>query len=146
MECYFKRIQAELFGVSEEQKTEHVRIKVKYSYQNYLSLRHLYEFRKKGWEKFDKDISSLNVDAELSRHYTPKLTFCDNDGNSCSLNNKNTKFIIYSDYILGLSNFASYLRRFGSDVTVIENEKLRKIIFSGANRALSHYINDGEKE
>ena len=148
IECYFKRFQAELFGISEDQKTEHVVIKIRYSYENYLDIHHLYAFRKKQWEKFDYAASLLNIDDELSQHYSPKLTFTDDSGNSCSLNSINIKYITYSDHILGLSNFANYLRRFGSDAIVIENEKLKKIILSGAQRALSHYSNDniGGKE
>ena len=128
-----------MFGISEDQKTEHVVIKIRYSYENYLNIHHLYDFRKKQWEKFDHAASLLDIDGELSQHYSPKLSFTDNSGNPCGSNSKNIKYITYSDHILGLSNFANYLRRFGSDATVIENEKLRKIILSGAQRALSHY-------
>ena len=136
MKCYYKRIRAEMFEISED-KLEHVEIRLNFSYNNLLSISQLYKYRKSQWDDYDMFLTSINTDKQ--NHPMPKMSYWDSSGTPCDVHNKNVKYIIYSDYIRGLSNFANYLRRFGDEATVTINEHLKKTIIAGAKRSLSHY-------
>ena len=139
MTCYFKKIQVEMFDISED-KLEYVEVRIHYSPDNYYEIQNLYQSRKKQWERFDKEVSSININQDFKTHKSPKIVLLDNALKECGSNSKQIKYILYSDYIRGISNFANYLRTFKNDVQVLENDNLRKILKQGAQRAIDHYL------
>ena len=140
LNCFFRKLRAEMFDTVED-KLWPVKIRVKYSIDIEYELKMLYDSRRKQWENFDKNIAIVRVSEEDKRHGLPSLRYFDAEGKIIYQyeTGRPVEYMEYSDKIRGIANFASFLRRFGDAVEVIENEKLKSIMVDSVVHALEHY-------
>lgn len=147
LNCFFRKLRAEMFDTVED-KLWPVKIRVDFSMDTDYELRNLYQSRRKQWVNFDDAMAPIRVSEEEKRHSVPRIKYLDAKGNifDRSVSEASIKYIEYSDNIRGIANFASYLRRFGDSVKVIEDEKLKSIMMDSAIRALEHYKGKGNND
>lgn len=126
-----KSIHRDSFCISTE-KTEDVKIEVAFSEYSYSELLDLYNARKRQLETYND--TNATISCRLSYHYEDNTISDHRFGQT-------VKSLIYCDSIRGLSDFSPYIRKFGSALTVIENEKLKNLILNGAHRSLRDYAN-----
>ena len=138
--CDLLKYRAEMFDVAEE-NLEKVEVRIEYSPQVGHEVKSLYFSRMAQWDKVEQEMKQLNPKEELTDHERPSLKYFNGKDEELG-SEKGAEYIVYSDVIRGISNFAKYLRKFGSCVTVLENKKLKQTIKTGASRALSFYEGD----
>lgn len=82
-----------------------------------------------------------NVCIEFDNIYNiyEKLHRIEKSRESAGIQPKGDKLFIYKDTIYGLSDFANYLRRFGSSCRVLEPQELKDMMFRSYKRILENY-------
>lgn len=116
----FERISIEMFDINCD-TPQTVSVKIKATRRNIREFEYLSAQRKK----------------------TAVLKYLLSDGSTSLIkpNNSNlsVKYLIYEDTIRGLGDFAKYLRRFGNDITILSDDKLKNQLVDSANRVLDNY-------